>query len=53
MALTLQAHGIPLSPEQKTLTDKCLRYSKETKKKEKVNCPSVIKSYNSNMGGGH
>ena len=30
---------------------KCLRYSKETKKKEEVNCPSVIKSYNANMGG--
>ena len=24
---------------------------RETKKKEEVNCPSVIKSYNANMGG--
>lgn len=30
---------------------KCLRYSKETKKKEEVNCPSVIKNYNAHMGG--
>ena len=30
---------------------KCLRYSKETKKKEEVSCPNVIKSYNANMGG--
>ncbi len=30
---------------------KCLRYSKETKKKEEVDCPNVIKSYNANMGG--
>lgn len=29
----------------------CLRYSKETKKKEEVLCPKVIKSYNANMGG--
>ena len=29
----------------------CLRYSKETKKKEEVICPNVIKSYNANMGG--
>ena len=30
---------------------KCLRYNKDTKKKEEVICPSVIKSYNANMGG--
>ena len=29
---------------------KCLRYSKETNKKEEVDCPSVIKFYNANMG---
>ena len=29
----------------------CSRYSKETKKKEAVACPKVIKSYNANMGG--
>ena len=31
--------------------DKCLRYSKVTKKKEEVQCPNVIKYYNANMGG--
>ena len=30
---------------------KCMRYSKDTKKKEEVDCPNVIKSYNSSMGG--
>lgn len=30
---------------------KCLRYSKDTKQKEEVECPNVIKSYNANMGG--
>ena len=29
----------------------CLRYSKDTKKKEEVICPKVIKSYNAHMGG--
>ena len=29
----------------------CSCYSKETKKKEDVPCPQVIKSYNANMGG--
>ncbi|XP_038149898.1 piggyBac transposable element-derived protein 2-like isoform X2 [Cyprinodon tularosa] len=28
-----------------------LRFSSESKKKEPVSCPAVIKSYNSNMGG--
>ncbi|XP_043232535.1 piggyBac transposable element-derived protein 3-like [Amphibalanus amphitrite] len=29
----------------------CQRYSNETKKKDDVPCPEVIKSYNANMGG--
>ena len=32
-------------------TGRVERYSKETKKKEYVTCPSVILTYNSNMGG--
>ena len=30
---------------------KCMRYCKDTKMKTEVTCPSVIKSYNANMGG--
>lgn len=29
----------------------CLQYSKEIKLREEVECPSVIKSYNTNKGG--
>ncbi|KAK3885606.1 hypothetical protein Pcinc_010197 [Petrolisthes cinctipes] len=44
--LTVLSTDIGVNP-----ATKCLRYSKETKRKEEVDCPSVIKSYNANMGG--
>ena len=45
-AVTILSTDIGVNP-----VTKCLRYSKDTKKKEEVDCSSVIKSYNANMGG--
>ena len=44
--VTLLSTDLGLEP-----LSKCMRYCKDTKKKEEVECPSVIKSYNASMGG--
>ena len=44
--VTLLSNDLGVNP-----VHKCLRFSKETKQKEEVDCPSLIKSYNANMGG--
>lgn len=44
--ITLLSTDIGVNP-----VTKCLRYSNDTKKKEEVDCPSVIKLYNANIGG--